>query len=477
MRRRSLTGPLLLLLIGGLFLWRNMNSSAPIFDLVSQYWPFVLIVWGLLRLVEVLFSRDEGWRGSFTGGEVVLIVLICIAGLGVWHAHQYGFRFNSSGLQWFGEEFEYPVSARAAAAGMKRVVFENPRGNIKVTGADTQEITVSGHKMLHAYAHEDADRTNGNTPVEIVPQGDRLLVRTNQDRVAQNQRISDDLEVTVPRGLALEARGRTGDYEITDLNGDVELAGDRGDVRLARLGGGARVEMGRSELIRLMDVKGEVHVSGRGSDIEMENIAGKVTVSGAYMGALGFKNLAKPLQFEGARNTELHVQAVPGRLNMDLGQFSANGLTGPVRLVSGSRDVKLEQFTQSLEVETQRGDIELQPGSPVPAIEARSGVGRIDLILPEKAAFTLDAIAEHGDALNDYGPSIEQRREGRAATLKGKVGNGSTVHLTTNRGMVSVRKEGTIPSEPEVSTPPSPPEKFPKPSINPKNLKDSEIKM
>jgi hypothetical protein len=130
-----------------------------------------------------------------------------------------------------------------------------------------------------------------------------------------------------------------------------------------------------------------------------------------------------------------------------------------------------------LEVETQRGDIELQPGSPVPAIEARSGVGRIELILPEKAAFTLDAIAEHGDALNDYGPSIEQRREGRAATLKGKVGNGSTVHLTTNRGMVSVRKEGTIPSEPEVSTPPAPPEKFPKPSINPKNLKDSEIKM
>ena len=43
MRRRSFTGPLLLLLIGALFLWRNLHPEAPIFDLLAQYWPFVLI--------------------------------------------------------------------------------------------------------------------------------------------------------------------------------------------------------------------------------------------------------------------------------------------------------------------------------------------------------------------------------------------------------------------------------------------------
>ena len=45
--------------------------------------------------------------------------------------------------------------------------------------------------------------------------------------------------------------------------------------------------------------------------MELENIAGQVTINGAYNGTLDFKNLAKPLQFEGARNTELSVQAVP----------------------------------------------------------------------------------------------------------------------------------------------------------------------
>ncbi len=95
MRRRSLTGPLMLLIVGGLFLWHNLHPEAPLFELASQYWPFILIGWGLLRLVEVVFSHDEGWRGSFTGGEIVLVVLLCFAGMAVFQAHRYGIRFNT----------------------------------------------------------------------------------------------------------------------------------------------------------------------------------------------------------------------------------------------------------------------------------------------------------------------------------------------------------------------------------------------
>jgi len=469
MRRRSFTGPLLLLLIGGLFLWRNLHPEAPVFDLLAAYWPFVLIAWGLLRLIEALVWSAEGGCCGFTGGEVALVVLICIAGSGIWQAHQHGIRWNFFGPDWLGEQYDYPVSAHAPAAGMSRVVFENARGNIKVTGGDTQEVTVNGHKLIHAYARGDADRTSDKTPVEIVPQGDRLLVRTSQDRAPDNQRISDDLEVTVPRGMAVEARGRAGDYEISDIAGDVALTADRGDVRLARVGGNARLEMGHSDLIRALDVKGKINVEGRGSDIELENIAGQVTIDGGYTGTLEFKNLAKPLEIQGARSTELKVQAVPGRISMDMGGFTARDIVGPVRLVSQARDIDIEQFTQSLELETQQGDIKLQPARlPLYSIEAHSGTGRIDLVLPEKAAFQLQATAERGDAVNDFGPQIQKEVEGRTATLKGKVGDGPTIRLTASRGSVSVRKEGTLPSDP------APPAKPPK---APKNLKETETEM
>ena len=467
MRRRSFTGPLLLLIIGVLFLWNNMHPEASVFDLVARYWPFLLIGWGLLRLVEVTASRDRNYS-SFTGGEVVLVIMICIAGSAVWEAHQHGVHFTSRGLDVFGDQYDYPVSAHGAAAGMTRVTFENPRGSIKVIGGDSQEISVNGHKVIRAWSRQDGDRSNENTPVEIVPQGDRLLIRTNQDRSPDNQRISDDLEVTVPRGVTIEARGRTGDYEISDITGDVELASDRGDVRLARIGGNARLEIGRSEVIRATDVKGKLDLQGRGSDVELENIQGQVTINGSYLGSLEFKNIAKPLQFEGTRNTELHVQAVPGRISMDLSQFSGSNIVGPVRLITGSRDIKLDQFTQSLELETQRGDIELTPAhSPLPSIEAHSGIGRIDLILPAKSAFDLQATAERGEAVNDFGPPVEKEIEGRTATLKGKVGDGPTIRLTASRGSVSVRKEGTLPSE----VPPVPG----KDGKTTKKSKDSEV--
>lgn len=479
MRRRSITGPLLLLLIGSLFLWTNLHPETPIFDLVARYWPFVLIAWGLLRLLETMIRRRDGVQYGFSGGEIVLVILICVAGSGIWQAHEHGIRFTPRGLDWWGQQYDYPISATSPATGMKRIVFENPIGNIKVTGTDTSDVTVNGHKLIRAYSRRDADQTNESATVEIVPQGDRLMVRTNQDRVPNSQRMSADIEVSVPRSMAVESRGGQGDYEIADLQGDVELTASHGDVRLSRLGGNARLDIGRSDLIRALDIKGKIDLQGQGSDVELENIAGQVTINGAYRGTLDFKNLSKPLQVEGLRNTELNVQAVPGRINMDLGAFTANDVVGPLRLVTRSRDIKVEKFSQSLELETERGDIEMTPQHlPLGTIEARTGVGKIELVLPEKATFALEATAERGDAVNDFGPQIRKESEGRSATLKGKVGEGPNVKIISNRGSISVRREGADPSEilPDTPAGPTPPQ----PPVAPKSLKslkDSEVKM
>ena len=475
--RRSLSGPLLLLGIGCLFLWRNLHPETPVFDFLAQYWPFVLIAWGFVRLIEAAIWHRDGVRGSFSGGEVVLVIFICIAGTGIWQAREHGARFMIGGLDLWGQQYDYPVSATASAAGMKRIVFENPRGNLKVTGSDTQDVTVTGRKEIRGYNRDEADRANGNTPVEIVRQGDRLVVRSNQDRVSNNQHISDDLEVTVPRGVAVESRGASGDHEIGEIDGDVEISSSHGDVRLHRLAGNARLDIGHSDLVRAMDVKGRIELQGRGSDVELENIAGQVTINGSFSGSLEFKNLAKPLQFEGTHGTELSVQAVPGSINMDLGEFTGKGLVGPIRLVGRACDIKLEQFTQSAEVGTDRGDIEMTPGKlPLGAIQARSGNGKIELLLPEKAAFQLEATSEHGDAVNDFSPQIRKDVTGRSATLTGKIGEGPNLKLTANRGWISVRKEGTSPSQEPDNAAPDPP-KPPTPPKTPKDLRDSEVKM
>ncbi len=444
MRRRSLAAPILLILVGGFFLLYNLRPQIPLLELFSVYWPFLLIAWGLLRLAEVLVAaaRSEPQSASFSGGEVVLAILICLVGSGMFAAHRHGFRFQVHSLEMFGEQYDYPVSGQKTIGAVKRIVFENSRGNLRITGTEGQDIRVTGHKSIRAFNRSDADQANQETPLEFVEQGDQILVRTNQERVSRNQRVSSDLEITVPRGVGVTASGNSGDLDVSDVDQSVELSSDRADVRVNRIGGTVRVDLRRSDLIRVIDVKGSVEVQGRGTDVDLENVAGQVTLNGSYSGNLEFKNLAKPLHFE-SQNTDLRVERLPGEISMDLSDFTARNLVGPVRLVTKSRDVKIEDFTESLELETERGDIDLQPSRlPLPKITARSRAGRIELALPDKATFQLEATAERGEAMNDFGPALNKETDGRAATLKGKVGQGAAILLVTERGSVTVRKAG-----------------------------------
>ncbi len=60
MRRGSVIGPLILIGIGGLFLLRNLWPEIPLVDIIAKNWPFVLIAWGGLRLIEILMWSMMG---------------------------------------------------------------------------------------------------------------------------------------------------------------------------------------------------------------------------------------------------------------------------------------------------------------------------------------------------------------------------------------------------------------------------------
>lgn len=225
-----------------------------------------------------------------------------------------------------------------------------------------------------------------------------------------------------------------------NVAGGVDIASGNAGVRLTNIGGNVKVDLQRSDIVRAVDVKGDVDIEGHGSDIELENVTGQVIVNGSFSGTLQFKKLAKPLRLE-SRNTDLRVEKVPGTITMDLGDFSGTDLVGPVRLVTRSKDIHLDGFTQSLELETERGDIELKPGKvPLAKIDARSRSGNIEVELPESAKFEMKASTTRGEVQNEYGTPLESRTEGQGGTLKGKVGDGPVITLTTDRGAVTVKK-------------------------------------
>src|SRR5262249_1609785 len=170
------------------------------------------------------------------------------------------------------------------------------------------------------------------------------------ERVPEDRRVTSDLEVIAPRGASIEGRGRQGDFDIADIAGGVEIASDNAGVRLNKIGGNVKLDVKRSDVVRAVDVKGMLEALGaNGGDLEIENIEGPVSINGAFAGNLEFKNLAKPLHFE-SRNTDFRVERLPGRISMDLAALTGVNLVGPITLTAKSKDIKLAEFTQSLQL-------------------------------------------------------------------------------------------------------------------------------
>jgi DUF4097 and DUF4098 domain-containing protein YvlB len=447
MRRASITGPIILIVIGLLFLLRNFLPGLQLLDLMSQYWPYGLIAWGCLRLVEVLVWNQKGQlsvRRGVSGGEWVMVVFICIVGSslfwGIKQRNAWGNRISLGAWELMGEAFDYPLSGSMSGGKTPRILIDNSRGNTRITGTDSEEIRVTGTKTIRAMSREDADKDDKKTEFELVKEGDVIIVRTNLDRVANGPQISANLEIQLPRGARVETKGRYGDIDLENLGGDVEIRSDNAGVRLNNVGGDVRVDLRRSDIVRATNVKGNVELKGRGDDVELENIGGTVSVNGSYSGDLEFRQIARQLRFEGP-STNLRVEKVAGTLRFAGGSMIGSDVTGPLVLRAKSKDVELSGFTDSIDVDVQRGDITLRPlGSAFGKMAAKTNAGEIELILPTAAKFELAAKTRRGDIENDYGAPLRTSSEERGGTLSGSVGSGPRLELETDRGEIRVRK-------------------------------------
>ena len=449
MRRSSFVAPLLLIALGALLLARTLYPDLALLDYISKYWPLILIGWGVLRIIEILAwsssSKPLPARG-LSGGEWVLIVFLCLFGASLhtvqgisnwWPDHV---QFN--GFDVFdGERYEYPVSEEKACSKTPHVLIEDFRGDAKINGIDAAAgadmVKVTGHKTIRGLGQKEADKNNDTTPLEITGDANNVVIRLHPEQTGSN-RISGTLEINVPKGSSVEVHGRNGDLEVNDITGAVAITSDNAGVRLKNIGGDARVDLRRSDVIHMSAVKGAVQIKGHGSDIELEDIGGEVSIDGAYTGTTELRKLAKPVHFTGTQ-TDYNIESVPGQVTMTLGDFTASKVTGPTHLTGRSRDVEISDFTGPLDVTIERGDMVLRPALPLGHIQAHSRSGDIRLALPAGAQFTLNASTDNGDVSNPFGGGLKLETSGRRGTLQGAVGSGSAIELGTQRGDITVQ--------------------------------------
>ena len=394
MRSRSITGPVLLVLIGLLFLVNNIWRDLSFWRLAWDYWPILLIVIGAIGLVEALYHASQGVANPprpLSGGGVFWIVILLASFSWMGHGNVHIGPFTNGGLNSvLGKEFTYEVNKAGASEGVTRVVLDNLHGNLSLKGDDGREVKVTGRKTVRAFSQSDADVADKQSPLMIVRDGDILYIRTEDPRASHTLSVTADLDITVPKGLDVETRGRSGDLVVDDIGGEVSVLNGRGDIRLSNIGKDVKIDSGGRSLIRTTDIKGKVDLKGSGGDVQIENVQGPVSVEGEYSGTLEFHALAKEMHMHTSRS-EFRVEAIPGTVTLDLGDLKMKDVTGPVRFTTGTRDVDATDVTNGLEISVNRGDIQVtETKLALPKLDVHTHNGEVTLSIPEKAAFDLD---------------------------------------------------------------------------------------
>ena len=269
--------------MGFIFLTHAVSPDFRLADLLGHYWPYALIIWGFVALVEVcirFLGNGPIPRNGVSGPGWLIVVFLAIAGSSAFEFQrpdnlfrQIGFE---SGIEAFGEQHQYPLETVSRNAGpAPRVIFEDFRGDAKISGSDVTSVTVSGQKTIGSFDTRDADKANAQSPVDVIADGNTITIRCHQDRHGTRSSVTTNLDVTVPKGASIVASTSHGSIDVSSLTGDVELNGGTiDDFRLDDIGGDVKLDARSTSSVHCSNVKGSIELHGRGSDVELENVSG-----------------------------------------------------------------------------------------------------------------------------------------------------------------------------------------------------------
>jgi hypothetical protein len=493
-RRGSIFWALTLIAVGVLFLYHNFNPALHPWQIIAKYWPIMIIFWGLSKLVDYLQATRHPETTPpplFSASEVILLFLILVTGSLVSRvvlrpAHEWpaalGIDLGEDFPDIFLKSYSYTETLSQPAKPEIQLIVEDQRGDLEVRPGDQPVIEVLIKKEIKAENEEAAKKLSGELKVEIVEQAGAYVLRSNRSSLPGDGRfVRVDLVLRVPKGTSAEITSERGEVVVEGLQGNQTLTARRGDVRVANVEGLVRIhKSGGSTTVR--EIKGNVDVDGRGRDVEATGVTGTVTVNGEFSGSVQFANVGQTLRFNSTR-TDMTAQKLTGKLNMELGSLEARGVEGPFEIATKQKEITVEDFRHSVRISTTNGDVRLETSvPPTQPVQVDVKKGEIELQLPSRSNFQIDASSRHGEVESDFSaPSLNVNKEGETPSITGSYGRGgANIRLTTTYGTIHLRRGGAQPSPaPEVApgrqprSAPPPGEPAPPPPPAPKHEEKS----
>jgi N-terminal domain of toast_rack, DUF2154/Domain of unknown function (DUF5668) len=272
-RRRSVTGALILITLGLIFLYANLRPDFDPWSVFARYWPLLLIFWGIGRIVDYfIFERVDvqgnvvrtGYSGEVFG-VLILVVLLFLA-------------FGHTRLA--GKLLHEELQVDRGNAASVDVSIDLGAGDLKVSGG-----TSPGKLMEGTFDYRENE---GKPEVVYTPNGKEgsLMISQGESKFhthwgTGNNKWDVRLNSDVPSNLKIEVGAGRGDLHLAGMNlgrvhlemgagrVDADLSGDwKHNVEVDIEGG-----VGSATIRLPKNIGVEVHASGGIGSIDTNGLS------------------------------------------------------------------------------------------------------------------------------------------------------------------------------------------------------------
>lgn len=446
-RHRSFAGPFVLIIVGIVFLLGTMHvlSVGRLAHLFADYWPVLLILWGVIKLIEHQQAQREGARPTGIGaGGVFLIIMIVVFGLIAtqlervnWSGLHDQFNFDDDDFNGiFGQSYNYNDNLEQdfpADASLK--VIDN-HGAVSVHASDDKKITVVVRKRVGAENQTDADKYNTQTKPTITVIGGLVTVDAKVEGAGDHP-VETDLDISLPRKAAVSIVSRRGDVNLVGRDGNIDISTQHSDTSVEDVTGNLKISQERGS-VKVEQVTGDVHVEGRVNEVSIADVKGGVQLDGEFQESVKVARVSKTVTFRSSR-TDLEFARIDGSLDLDSDDLHADQIMGPLHLTTRSKNIRLDQVSGDVRLQDNNGTIEVIMRA-LGNVQIDSRNGDIQLSLPEKAGFRLDAFTRDGEIQSDF-PGLNVSNDEHQAKASGSVGNGAAhIVLNNEHDGIEIRK-------------------------------------
>ena len=442
---------LILVGVGLIFLLKNIGYEIPIWMGVARYWPVLLIVWGIIKLVDYARWKRAGEPGPLFGaGEVVLLIIVIMSGTALTAASNIGPDFNNffenAGFDIFGitgTEFAYTEHYEKDVPPGSSIEIINRYGSVDVKPSDTDRITVDVAKTVVAKDQKDADELSNLLMYSIVEEGSRYRIISNYNRDQNNvrgRRFKTSLTIRVPKRSTLNVNNRFGAIDISGLTGDQQLQNSFGEVLLKNITGAVDVRT-RNDRVVVEDITGAAVIHNEFSSVEARRIGGRLEVQHRN-GSVDLEDIKGDTKVSNAFGS-FDAKNIQGSLTVDTrnGSVRATHVEGNATVENQFDSVELEDIKGAVAVDNRNGNVELrylQP--PKNNIRVDTKFAEVKVVLPASSAFSLDARTRWATVSSDFEglARVDDRERG---SLTGQVGSGGPqIRIENQNGNIQIEK-------------------------------------